>query len=98
MDAGTKKAVCALLRRIAGQVKAIDHMVETDRDCIELMHQLDAVQAALGKTGEVVFRSHLQTWVNDALRTGDEQACNRKVEQTIAVFARYRRITSGGRS
>ena len=92
MDAGTKKAVCARLRRVAGQVKAVERMVETDRSCIELIHQLDAVQAALGKAGEVVLRSHLQAWVREAIRGGDAQECRQKVEEMVSVLGRYRRI------
>ena len=92
MDAETKQAVRARLRRIAGQVQAVERMVEADRHCSELIHQLDAVQAGIGKVGEVVLRSHVQTWVSDATRSGDEQECNRKVEELVTVFGRYRRI------
>ena len=92
MDAETKTAVGARLRRIAGQVKAIERMVNTDRNCVELIHQLDAVQAALGKAGEVVLRSHLQAWVGDAIRSGDDQECNRRVEEMVDLLGRYRRI------
>jgi DNA-binding FrmR family transcriptional regulator len=49
MDAETKKAVRARLRRIAGQVRAVERMVDADRTGIDRMHQLAAVQAAIGK-------------------------------------------------
>ena len=92
MDAETKRAVCARLRRIAGQVQAIERMVGAGRYCVEPMHQLDAVQAATGKVGEIVLRSHVQTRATDAIRCGDEQECKRKVEELVAVFGRYGRI------
>ncbi|MBS2023058.1 MAG: metal-sensitive transcriptional regulator [Deltaproteobacteria bacterium] len=92
MDAETKKAVRARLRRIAGQVQAVERMVDEDRYCIDLMHQLAAVQAAIGKVGEVILRSHVQTCVTDAIRSGDERECRRKVEELVSVFGRYRRI------
>jgi DNA-binding FrmR family transcriptional regulator len=88
--AETKKAVCARLRRIAGQVQAVERMVEADRSCLELMHQLAAVQAAIGKTAEVILRSHLQVFVSDAIPSGDERECARKVEELVAVISRYR--------
>ena len=47
MDAETKKAVRGRLRRTAGQVKAAEPMVEADRYCIELMHQMSAVQNSI---------------------------------------------------
>ncbi len=92
MDSETKKAIRARLRRIAGQVHAVERMVEADRYCIELMHQLSAVQAAIGKAAEVVLRSHVQISVNDAIRSGDERNCARKVEELVAVIGRYKRI------
>lgn len=72
MDLEAKKAIRARLRRIAGQVQAVERMADADRRCIELMHQLDAVQAAIGKVGELVLRSHVKNWVADARRDGDE--------------------------
>jgi DNA-binding FrmR family transcriptional regulator len=92
MNAETKKAVGARLRKVAGQVQAVERMVDADRYCIELMHQLAAVQAAIGKTAEVILRSHVQTCVTDAVRSGDERECKRKVEELVAVLGRYRRI------
>ena len=92
MDAETKKAVRARLRRIAGQVQAVARMVDADRYCIDVMHQLAAVQAAIGKAAEVVLRSHVQTCVSDAIRSSDERECKRKVDELVAVFGRYRRI------
>jgi DNA-binding FrmR family transcriptional regulator len=92
MDAETKKAVRARLRRIVGQVQAVERMADADRYCIELLHQLAAVHAAIGKVGEVVLRSHVHTFVTDAIRSGDERECTRKVEELVAVFGRYQRI------
>lgn len=92
MDEDTKKAIRARLRRIEGQVQAIERMVESDRYCIELMHQLAAVQAALSKAGELVLRSHVKGCVAEALQRGDERERSRNVEELLAVFGRYRRI------
>lgn len=92
MDDDTKKGIRARLRRIAGQVQAIERMVEADRYCVDLMHQLAAVQAALGKTGEVVLKTHVQTCVTSAIRSGDERECARKVDELVAVFGRFKRV------
>lgn len=92
MDAETKKAVRARLRRISGQLQAVERMVDADRYCIDLMHQLAAVQAAIGKAGEVILRSHVETYVADAVGSDDERERKRKVDELLAVFGRYRRI------
>jgi CsoR family transcriptional regulator, copper-sensing transcriptional repressor len=56
MNTETKQSTRTRLRRIAGQLEAIERMVEADRDAVDLLHQLAAVQAALGKVGTVVLR------------------------------------------
>jgi len=56
------------------------------------MHQLAAVQAAIGKAAEVVLRSHVHTCVSDAVRSGDDRESKRKVEELVAVIGRYKRI------
>jgi len=43
----------------------------------------------------VVLRAHIQTCVGDAIRSGDERECARKVEDLVAVFGRYKRIREG---
>lgn len=95
MNAEAKKAVRARLRRIAGQVQAVERMVDADRHCIDVMHQLAAVHAAIGKVGEIVLRIHIQICVTDALRTGDERLCARTIEDLVAAFGRYRRMREG---
>ena len=55
------------------------------------MHQLAAGRGAIGKVGEFVLRSHVQTWVNDGIRNGDERD-TRRVDELVAVFGRFRRI------
>ena len=61
MDAETKKAVYVRLHGIHSQVQGVERMVDADRYCIDLMHQLAVVQAANGKAADVVLRSHVQT-------------------------------------
>lgn len=92
MDAKTKSAIRARLRRIGGQVQAVERMVDADRYCSDLVHQLAATQAAISMAGELILRSYLQTWVTDAIRSGDERECKRHVDEMVAILGRFRRI------
>jgi CsoR family transcriptional regulator, copper-sensing transcriptional repressor len=92
MNPETKRAVMGRMRRIAGQVEAIGRMVEEDRYCVDLMHLLAAVQAALGQVGQVVLKSHVETCVSDALRSGDRRQRQRKIDELMEVFSRYGHI------
>ena len=89
MDAETKGLVRARLRKTYGQVAAIDRMVAQDRYCVEILHQLGAVEAALNKVAMVVLRSHVETCVTDAFRSGEEADRQRKIEELMNVFFRY---------
>ena len=57
MDAGTKRALLARVRRVEGQARAISRMLDEERDCVDVLVQISAAQGALGKIGEVLLGS-----------------------------------------
>ncbi len=69
------------LRKIAGQVNAIDKMVDEDVPCEEVLIQINAVKSALHKVGQIVLESHLNHCVRDGVEHGD-------ADKTIANFAK----------
>jgi DNA-binding FrmR family transcriptional regulator len=64
-------------------------MIEEDRSCVDLVHQIAAVQAALGKVGKLVVASHVESCMPDATQSRDESECKRKLEEFMIVFSRY---------
>jgi DNA-binding FrmR family transcriptional regulator len=83
VDAGLKELNLKRLRRIEGQVRGIQKMVEADRYCAEVMTQLAAVQEALRAVGRELMRHHLHHCAADAIRAGGErarEACDELVE------------------
>ena len=89
MNSDIKRSVSARLRRVAGQVGAIERMVEGDRYCVDVMHQIAAAQAALGEVGKVVLKSHVETCVAEAVRSGNAREQRRKLDELMTVFSRY---------
>ena len=77
------------LNRIEGQVRGITRMLEEDRYCIDVLNQLLAVQAALGKVQEEVLKSHAASCVEDALMTGDTVEQRQKFTELVALFGKY---------
>lgn len=77
------------LKRAEGQLAAIRRMVEDDQPCVDVLLQIAAVRGALGKVGQLLLRTHVQTCVTDALRSGDESARAEQVDELIDVFARF---------
>ena len=84
-----KKTVVARLRRIAGQVEGVARMIEGDRYCVDILLQVAAAQAALGKAGALILRSHVDTCVNDAMTDGTAAQRKKKIDELMDVFSRY---------
>ncbi len=60
------------LKKIIGQVNAIDKMVEEDVPCEDVLSQLNAAKSALNKCGQIVLEGHIQHCIRDAFEKGDE--------------------------
>lgn len=84
----TKDALRARLRRIEGQVRGIDRMVEDERYCIDVLTQISAVQAALDKVALGLLDGHARTCVAGAQ---GEQRLERTDELMAAVGRMMRR-------
>ena len=69
-----KKAVINRLKRIEGQVRGIQNMVETDRCCVDILIQINAIDAALKQVGFSLMEHHTKHCVTAAIKsgTGDE--------------------------
>ena len=62
------------LRRIEGQVRGIQKMVDEDRYCADIMTQVSAVHEALRSVGRELMRNHLKHCASTAIRKGDGDA------------------------
>jgi DNA-binding FrmR family transcriptional regulator len=62
------------LRRIEGQVRGLQKMVEEDRYCADVMMQISSVQEALRGVGRELMRNHLRHCASAAIRKGGEDA------------------------
>lgn len=62
------------LKRIEGQVRGIQRMVEEDRYCADVLTQISSVQAALRAVSRELVRNHLKHCATDAIRKGDDEA------------------------
>ena len=69
------------LKKIIGQISAIDRMVDKDIPCEDILLQINAAKSALHKVGQVVLEGHLQHCVRDGIEHGDP-------EKTIESFAK----------
>lgn len=74
VDADIKSRNLKRLKRIEGQVRGLQRMVEEDRYCADIMTQMSSVQEALRAVGRELMRNHLKHCATAAIREGDADA------------------------
>lgn len=82
-----KKDVLNRLRSVAGHVNGIARMVEQDEYCIDVINQINAVQAALSKVSVQVLDDHMHHCVTEAIRSDDPAERERVLAELKDVFA-----------
>ena len=79
------------LRRIEGQVRGLAQMIDDDRYCIDILHQLQAVKSALAKVESQVLKNHAAHCVADAIRSGDAEDQKAKFGELVELFEKVKR-------
>lgn len=74
------------LKNIEGHVRGIERMVQEDAYCIDVIRQIQAVQAALGKVGTRVLDDHLHSCLITAVRGEDQQERERVLKEIAEVY------------
>ena len=82
-----KQDYLARLRRVEGQIRGLQRMIEDDKYCIDVLTQVSAATKALQAFSLSLLDEHLATCVMDAARQGGEQA-DIKVKEASAAIAR----------
>jgi len=78
------------LRRIEGQVRGLQRMVEQDRYCADIMTQISSVQEALRAVGKELMRNHLKHCATEAIRAGNSEANAMYDELIDLIYSRTR--------
>ena len=69
------------LKKIIGQLNAIDKMIDEDVPCEDILIQINEAKSAMHKVGQIVLEGHLNHCVKDGIEHGD-------ADKTIAEFAK----------
>lgn len=86
MDNPTRETAIHRLRSIAGHVKSIERMVTEDQYCIDIIKQVQAVQAALSRVNDLVLDNHLHACVTEAVRGEDVSERERVLSEILDVY------------
>ena len=81
----SKDQLLARLRRVEGQIRGLQQMVETDRYCIDVLTQISAVTKALQSVAVGMLDDHLRHCVADAVLAGGPEGDRKLAEATEAI-------------
>ena len=79
------------LNRIAGQVRGVATMIENDRYCIDILHQITAIKSALAQVESQILKDHAACCVAEAIASGDEAQQRQKFEELVDLMNRSRK-------
>jgi CsoR family transcriptional regulator, copper-sensing transcriptional repressor len=85
------RAVHNRLRRIEGQVRGLQRMVDEDAYCVDILTQVAAVQTALEQVAVNVLDAHVRGCVTDAVSDGGGQA-DEKLDELMTAVRRFAKV------
>jgi DNA-binding FrmR family transcriptional regulator len=85
-----KREVLVRLRKMEGQLKGIQKMIEQDKYCIDVLNQLSSIIAATQKVATIIMKDHIQGCVRDAIAHDDHS--DEHVNELISVVERFSKI------
>ncbi len=91
MDTTHGEPAIARLRRIEGQIRGIQKMLEEGRYCVDILTQTSAVVAALHGVEDLVMENHLNTCVAAAMKSENPEEKRRKVDEVMMVVTKFRK-------
>jgi len=91
VDPEAKHAIGSRLRRIEGQVRGLQKMIEEERYCADVLMQLSSVQEALRGVGRALLHNHLKHCATEAIRSGDPGQTEAMYEELMELMYRNAR-------
>ncbi len=79
------------LRRIEGQIRGVQKMIEEKRYCIDILTQLSSIVGAIKGVEENILERHLKGCVQHSFDKGSEMDRSKKVDEVVEVLRKFRK-------
>ena|SRR3989338_3307599 len=79
------------LRRIEGQIRGVQKMVEEGRYCVDILRVLSSAQGAIEKVQNQILKKHLNGCVSHAVKSGSEKDRNEKFNEIMELISQFRK-------
>jgi CsoR family transcriptional regulator, copper-sensing transcriptional repressor len=87
---GDKEKLLNRLRRIEGQVRGIQRMVDEEAYCVDILTQVASVVSALEKAGAIILKDHVEHCVRESIEKGE--GADEKIEELTTAVERFLRV------
>ncbi len=91
VDPEIKTSNLKRLRRIEGQIRGLQKMVEDERYCTDIVIQISSVQEALRSVGRALLQNHLHHCAAQAMQSGDEQQSSAMYKELLELVYKHLR-------
>ena len=91
VDPDVKERNLKRLRRIEGQVRGLQKMVEADRYCADILTQISSVHEALRAVGRELVRNHLKHCATSAIRSNDSDKADAMYDELVDMMYKHSR-------
>jgi DNA-binding FrmR family transcriptional regulator len=79
------------LRRIEGQIRGVQKMIEEKRYCIDILTQISSIVGAIKSVEENILSRHLQGCVQHSFNKGSKEDRKKKIDEVIEVLRKFRK-------
>lgn len=83
-----KKQLLNRLKRVEGQVRGIHQMVENDRYCVDILHQISAIQSAMNKVSLALLEDHTHHCVVKAIKGQNGEAAIKELMDVMKTMTK----------
>lgn len=80
------------LKKIEGQIRGIQKMIEEKRYCVDIITQIHSIIGALHRVENEIFRKHIDGCVINALKGKSETEKQKKIDEVIGLISKFRKI------
>ncbi len=91
IKAKDKEKIQNRLKRIEGQVRGVQRMVDEEAYCVDVLTQLSSIVSAAEKVGLLLLKDHVEHCVRDSIEKGGVEA-DEKIEELTAAVERFLRV------
>lgn len=84
-----RDALIKRLKRIEGQVKGIQKMIDDERYCVDILVQISAVRSAIDNVGAIILENHIKGCVSNSLKYENQDQNDQMIKELIDTIKKF---------